>query len=425
MLKVKFYISAKKTEQANILIRFYNGRNFSFYAVSGKQIKPAYWDNKKFKVRDKIEFIERDSFQTELNELQNYIIKEYNNYHDKAKVNKDWLVKTIDKFNNPVKYIQNNSTSLFGYIQNFINNSKSRINPKSGNPVGYKMRREYEVTFDYLKKFAKELKKEPDFIDIDLEFYNQFVSFLRKENLAINTIGKKIQTLKIFLNDATEQGINKSLKFKSKNFKTLKEASDNIYLTETELKHFYEYDFSNNQRLERVRDLFIVAAWTGGVRFGDWEKITADNIEGEYITLKQNKTGDPVTIPLHNTVNEIMGKYNGKLPDPISNQKFNEYIKEAAKIAELNGVFKKTVSKDGKKYEKKFSKHELISSHTARRSFCTNLYEMGIPILSIMALSGHKSEQAFLKYIKTSAKKHAEIVMKFWQERGDFMKIAK
>ena len=73
------------------------------------------------------------------------------------------------------------------------------------------------VTFSYLKKYAKKFG-EPDFPDIDLEFYNKFVDFLRNEKiiiknkegkvvkekyLSLNTIGKKIKTFKIFLNAAT------------------------------------------------------------------------------------------------------------------------------------------------------------------------------------------------------------------------------
>jgi hypothetical protein len=76
------------------------------------------------------------------------------------------------------------------------------------------------------------------------------------------------------------------------------------------------------------------------------------------------------------------------------------------------------------KHDKTYFKHELISSHTARRSFCTNAYDDNIPTLSIMAISGHKTESAFLKYIKMDAKKHAEKVLEIWKQNGEFMKVA-
>lgn len=425
MAKIKFFIrtsnKSKKPDFANIRVRFSNGRKFDLTAQTQKQIKPDYWNKNKGIINDVAGFANADKLQEKLNDLQSHIIKEFDTTPDKSKINNDWLTSTIDKFYNPDKYLQNNTT-LFGFIQHFIKNSDKRVNPKTGNPVCYKMRREYAVTYGYLKEYANNFK-EPDFIDIDMEFYQQFTDLLRKKGLAINTIGKKIQTLKIFLNAANLDGINKYQKYKSKNFAAISEDSDNIYLTKVELKRMYEYDFSNKPYLDRVRDKFIVASWTG-LRYSDLKQVTPDKIKGDFIYLKQKKTGKLVVIPVHLTVQEILKKYKGSLPEPISNQKYNKYLKQVAKIAGIDEIFSKTVSYNGLKNEKKYPKYELISSHTAMRSFCTNAYKDNIPTLAIMAISGHKTEQAFLKYIKADGKEHAEKVLKAWQKSGDFIRVA-
>lgn len=54
-------------------------------------------------------------------------------------------------------------------------------------------------------------------------------------------------------------------------------------------------------------------------------------------------------------------------------------------------------------------------THSARRSFCTNMYLMGVPVLTIMAISGHKTEKSFRTYIKASGEEHAEIMKRFWE----------
>jgi integrase len=420
MLRVKFFISAKKAKESNLLVRFFNSNLFDVTAKTGIQFNPDFWSHKKGSVLSS--FPASEKLQKKIESLEVFIKSEYDALPDKTRLYKtngnrakEWLNDTIERFNNPGKY-EAGKNDLFAYIQNFVAKSKTRINPKTGNPVSYKMRREYEVTFDYLKQFADSKKKYYDFADIDLEFYNDFVAYLTDEGLAVNTVGKKIQTLKIFLNDATEQGVNKTLKFKSKNFKTLKEESDSIYLNVVELTQFYNHDFSQNKRLERVRDTFIVGCWTG-LRFSDLAQVTPDRIKGDRIELRQSKTGKKVIIPVHPTTKEILHKYNNVLPEPISNQNFNGYLKEAAKLAGLNSVFIKSISRKGMKTEKKYYYHEIISSHTARRSFCTNLYEMGVPTLSIMAISGHRTEQAFLKYIKVSPEKHASIVMQVYNSK--------
>lgn len=431
MAKAKFFIRASKNSpQANIRVRFYHGNKFDLTALIGKQINPEYWNNPQGKVRQRAEFKEAETLQNSLDDLKSHLIKEYNNCPDKDSISKEWLNTAIDKFNNPEKHLQNGT--LFGFIQHFIDNADKRINPNTGRPVSYKMRREYQVTFNYLKAYAKKYK-EPDFIDIDLEFYEQFIDFLRHHRLEgndklinrglhTNTIGKKIQTLKIFLNTATERGINPYHKYKSRNFKALEEQTDNFALTKDELNKFYDFDFSENTRLEKVRDLFIVGCWTG-LRFGDLKRLSMNNIDGEFIKIRQSKTGKNVIIPVHYTVHTILKKYDGKLPH-ISNQKYNEYLREAAKKAGLDNIFVKTVTENGMAIEKKFKKYQLLSSHTARRTFCTIAYNDKIPTYTIMAISGHKTEAAFLKYIKVDAAEHAKKMLETWKQSGEFMRVA-
>ena len=75
--------------------------------------------------------------------------------------------------------------------------------------------------------------------------------------------------------------------------------------------------------------------------------------------------------------------------------------------------------------EKTYLKHEIISTHAARRSFCTNAFKDGIPTLHIMSISGHRTEKAFLKYIKVDGEEHAKKVLQMWQRNGEFMNLAK
>jgi integrase len=61
-------------------------------------------------------------------------------------------------------------------------------------------------------------------------------------------------------------------------------------------------------------------------------------------------------------------------------------------------------------------KYDLITSHTGRRSFCTNMYKRGLPTLMIMSISGHKTEKSFLKYIKVRQEEHAAMMAAKWKE---------
>jgi hypothetical protein len=64
-------------------------------------------------------------------------------------------------------------------------------------------------------------------------------------------------------------------------------------------------------------------------------------------------------------------------------------------------------------------KWEMIMTHTSRRSFCTNMYLRGVPNPTIMAISGHKTEKNFMKYIKATGVEHADIMRKYWDQTTD------
>jgi integrase len=302
------------------------------------------------------------------------------------------------------------------------------------------MQREYEATFKHLKNYATEKNKVIDFKDIDITFYDDFIQYLQESSpikptrskkidpdkqgdkktergkLAVNTIGKKIQTLKTFLNAATDEKLNNYDAYKSKKFVKLSEESESIYLNESDLEKLYKKDFKDRPGLERVRDLFLVGCWTG-CRFSDISQITPESISEGFIHLKQYKTGEKVIIPLHPVVTAILNKYDGRLPETISNQKFNKALKEVAKEAEINEMTHKAITKGGVKVSTAHKKSDLVTSHTARRSFATNLYKSGFPSLSIMAITGHKTEDSFLKYIKVTPNEHAKKLQLHWDSQ--------
>ena len=68
-------------------------------------------------------------------------------------------------------------------------------------------------------------------------------------------------------------------------------------------------------------------------------------------------------------------------------------------------------------------KWQLLETHTARRSFATNMYKMGVPSITIMNITAHKTESAFLTYIKVTPNEHAKILQGIFQKQNK-MRIA-
>ena len=423
MANIRFNLRNKNqnTRQTIYLVYNFTSNDKLMYPTQFK-IEPKYWNAAKYRVADKIAAKNRSQINTFLNKLetetQNYIIecKAERKNLTKAEL-RDFLDIYLNKKEPPKEL------TFFSFINKFIEQSENRINHKTGQNINSSTIQVYKNTLQYLKNFETETRNPLEFKGIDLDFYYNFIAYLEKKLLATNTIGKIIKTLKTFLNDATAKGLNTNLAYKSPRFKILTEESDSIYLTEPEIDKIYNLDFTENPRLDKVRDFFVLACWTGS-RFSDISKLTNENIIGDFLEFEQQKTGKKVAIPLHPIVKEIFKKYNGKVPKVITNQKFNNYIKEIGKLAKITETITKGITKGGLKAQTKYKKYQLITSHTARRSFATNLFNDGLNHLVIMEVTGHKSEKSFLRYIKSTSLEKANLIRLHWQEKGKLLKKA-
>ena len=324
------------------------------------------------------------------------------------KITPDSLIEQVDEINNVVN--KSNKT-LMGFINDYIEAAVYKV--KHGTIKSYK------TTQSVLKKFQAHRRKRIDFDSIDLNFHDEYTAYLSKNlNYSGNTVGKHVKNLKVFMGEAKERGLTNNTDYLKKGFRVFKEDIDNIYLSEDEIRKLFDLDLSQKERMAFARDLFIVGCYTG-LRFSDFSQIKRENIRNGMISLRTQKTNELVTIPVHPIVEEIMSKYKGKysnsLPPAFANQIMNGYLKDIGKLAEFEEsvLISKTIG--GKKVSQNFKKHELITTHTARRSFATNLFLQEFPAISIMKLTGHRSEKNFMNYIKMTPHQNAEKLRKHWE----------
>ena len=125
------------------------------------------------------------------------------------------------------------------------------------------------------------------------------------------------------------------------------------------------------------------------------------------ISLVTQKTKKKVSIPVHPIIELILEKYNGDTPPKIPDSDINELIKLVCESAEIDNIEYVEQTRGGKKTKSKKYKFELVKTHTARRSFCTNAYLDKMEPLDIMSISGHTTESSFMKYIKVSSEQFA------------------
>ncbi len=389
-----------KKETLIYLNFYYNYKRFKY--STGEKIHPKFWNEEAHRVKETKKFREYPEFNARLDKFENGIKTAFRKLlNDGIQPNNTILKEALEAELSDNIY-QGKKITLLGFIENYIEESKAH--KKEGTV------KVYTTAYRYLKKYSSYLNKEIDFHSIDLEFYNNYISFLSLEHkLAANTVGKHIKTLKTFMNEATDRGYNTNLEFKKRKFKTLREESDSIYLTLEELEKFEKLDLSASPRLEKVRDLFLIGCYTG-LRFSDFTQIKPENIitEKSIIQVRTQKTGERVSIPLHRTVKKILAMYDNILPKAYTNQVMNRYLKDVASLAGLKETVETTITRAGKIEKTLSKKFDLVSTHTARRSFATNLYLADVPSISIMKITGHRSERSFLQYIRVTQEQNAD-----------------
>lgn len=408
MLKVHFYLKEATAEgETQIYLQFYYRRKKFKYFLPFK-IEPKFWDFEKERAIQSKYFPFHKELNPFLNDLENEIPRIHQRFVNNGKALSATQFKSeLDTFT--LRGAVAGETSLFGFIEQFIQ-ERAKLPKFSPNTI-----KTYRTTFNHLKAFAAQKRRNLDFEDIDLDFFQDFQQYLfsTANGFGQNTGSKYVATLKTILTEATERGINKNMAFKSRRFSITRTPVDSIYLSVDELTAFYRLDLSENERLDKVRDLFLIGAFTG-LRFSDFTNIKPENIRKvdgvDVIQITTQKTGEPVTVPIHPIVRAILDKHNGKTPKPNSNQKMNDYLKDLAELAGLNEPVILTKNKAGKRYDRQFKKWELVTTHTARRSFATNAFKAGIPAISIMKITGHRTEAAFMKYIKISKEENAVLI---------------
>ena len=330
----------------------------------------------------------------QLNRYTDFYIKIINRYiHAEQEITVENIRNEFDK---EFKKTKTGSRDFFAVYDKFMT---EKINDKTDKANSTSTIKRYEYNKKLLQDFEESKDVKLNFNQIDKKFYNTFINYCTNtKNHSTNTLSRNIGLFKTFMNWAVLNRYTYKLDFQEfKNIK--KEITDEVALSKEQVVEIFNFDFSNNQRLERVRDLFVFGCFTG-MRYSNYSKIKKNDIIDSHIKVRDVKDNrKQLNIPLNDYSSYLLKKYDYRLPE-ISNQKFNVYIKEVIKIVGYTENIKKTSKLGNEIIETVTPFYERISSHTARRSFITIMKTEKVPDKIIMGFTGHKSLEVFNQYYK-------------------------
>jgi len=415
MPEIKFYTRSKvKNRIAPVYIRFTDRRDLRLSLKTPYRMIPEYWDYKRQTVTKNIlgtAIFTRDQakdIEDEFSKLRDVIFREY--FKLPGLVTKEWLQATIDKFyykGTPGK------ENLTQYIKRYVDEAcRGKRLANAGNTKkrysygSLRVLRGFMLSFE---KFCTGTGKQYNFSDISIDAYNDFVQFFYDRNCGANYIGKHIKSLKTIMRAARDEGLHNNMEIERKAFKTISEEVEHIYLTEAELKSIFELSLRKDKLLSEVRDVFLAGCYTAQ-RYSDYSRINKSNIKEidgkKYIELIQKKTSEKCVIPIRPELETILQRYDYNLPKTFE-QKVNLNIKKIGALAGITELVHVEKNRGGLKIKTDVKKCDLICTHTARRTGCSLMYLSGIPVIDIMKISGHRSPNEFLKYIRVGKEETA------------------
>lgn len=400
----------KKADLTLRLLYRYMGSDYTLGVNSRITVEHEFFKkqlNQK-KLKDVNLINEQSRVKNLMNDISVYIIEKLNKV-DVSVLNKEWLELQLEQFYNPIELKPKVPIYLTDYFNYYIELLITNRNTK----------KKLVTTQNKILKYEDSLKRKILIEAIDNVELNNFKKHLTKLSYSQNTILVDFTNIKTICRHAkTALSVNEEIF----NWSLKKEKITIVYLNFDEIDKVSKLIELPNY-LDNARDWLIISCYTGQ-RVSDFMTFNKSIIRNEkdsngnnikLVEFTQKKTKQIIALPLHPEVIKILTKRNGDFPRPISDVKYNNYIKIIVKKAGITEeiIGSKIDRSINRKVKNAYPKYELITSHIGRRSFATNFYGI-IPTPLIMSATGHMSEKMFLNYIGKSQTDRAKSLSKYF-----------
>ncbi|WP_312339779.1 tyrosine-type recombinase/integrase [Sphingobacterium sp.] len=279
-----------------------------------------------------------------------------------------------------------------GLLQSVDNFIKSRIHL-----ITSTTHKRYLVFFRLLKRFEGYQQKHLMLDQVNGIFVQQFIAYGETENYSISTIHRTIHFVRTVLNFLEKRGVRTFVY--ELELPKVKKINRAISLSEDEISTIKNIEVPVH--LKAAKDWLVISCYTGQ-RVSDFMNFNLDMMEildgKPCLSFTQKKTQKNILLPLHPTALIIMSNNGHHFPHKMTAQKYNEQIKEVARLAGITALVKVRKRKGFRSSDQLIPKCEAITSHIGRRSFATNFYGK-IPTALLMDATGHSTEQMFQRYI--------------------------
>ncbi len=392
---------------------------------TGLYIKPVFWDSiNKRAVKNSPGHIE---FNRQLQKIEDQAYSEI----FKQQSNNSILIlddlKQLLKGLFEEKQALSRSGQFFEVYEAFMKQKQTEV--KEGTM------KKYRSTGVILKKFQAETNFEMHLCKVDRKFDTAYRNWrLNVSEATNNTLSKDYDVLRSFLSWANEEGYHENSYYEKLTIGRKKPSKAVLELEE--FKAVLALDLTDNLRLERIRDIFCFQCFTGqrvsDIKELKWKDLNINsNGDYEFWILSQAKGSetDTLEIPILPEANTLLKKYksignhpNVRVLPTISDQKYNDYIKEILMLAGVNSMWKVIMYSGKNERTVEGPKYKFGSSHMARRTFITLCLQFGMPYEAIMMITGQRRVETLRGYASLTKEYQKKYLFEKWKETDEIGK---
>lgn len=424
MATVNFYLKTPKAEKSLIYLRV-SFRNEKFRHTTGISIETKAWNVEKQQVRE-LRGVSAKTFNLRLRTMREAAERVCDEVmtNPVTPTSAEFWKRFNDRLDGVAARAEMTFTEFFGeYVKRRRQNSM------------WNTAKQYITAYRWLCEYEKKTKTKVRFTDVSLRFYERFRAWFQAEGYSLNTLGTVVKCFKVAYRDARDvDGLHDLHETEKRGFSSANYPAKTVYLSLDELQRIADLEITpdtllatfpelatedNSQKanlarkaasLNVIRNKFLLGAYTA-LRVSDFNHLRHVHVDGDFFRITTQKTGAAVVIPIHPVIRKMMDE-GFDITTKVSDQKINKHIKEIARMAGITQLVEGTKLVQHRAVVGYYPKCDIITTHTARRSAATNMYKAGIPSISIMRITGHTTEKAFMKYIKITAEENAELMAK-------------
>lgn len=420
MATIKAILRSKSKRPANIRLRLLDGRDVEYFGTTNITILPDLWNPKTEEIKARVvlpDDISREEFNQSIRDIKNKVLKEYNATPNKNSLPQDWITRFLNN-TSTIPQQSEEDTSFFALFDKYVEEAKVSEPRRKHMRVVRGMLRRYEqikgITLD-VKRFPVAIVTEFEiFVRDEYKFVSLFSELYQGKDdngkkireikpRGQNTVNGRVKILGAFMHWARKKKYTKEDPFDEYEY-VGDVYGDPVPLLPEEVELLLNKNLPKD--LELVRDLFCLQCFIG-CRVGDYVKLTKDNIyEGVLSYIAQKTiTESPTTlyVPLMSKAIMIIDKYGypeGKLMPFINVNGKDGYNKKLKTLCEVSGLSRPVIVINTLTRTPETKKlYEVVTTHTARKTFINSNYKETKDPKTIGKMSGHsENSRAFARY---------------------------